>query len=540
MALETDAELLERFVTTGDGASFSALVSRHASMVHGVALRRTRDPAMAEEVTQTVFAILARKARTLRGGNPAAWLHRSALFEAGNARRKAERYQQALQRLSHHLTDMHPAAAPSPNDIREHLDEAMARLPEKARQLLVLRFYEQRSVPEICAETGSNPEACRKRIQRSIHQLNAMLRRRGAVSTLAVLTSTLAAQSLCVSPAAASQLAAVALRSAPALSKAALFTHTLHLMNTATLLKTSAAAILLAAIPVTLLWNQNAGLQKEVGRLRGTGHSLTPLSTAARPNSSPQTPAVAAAAAPKPAREAMEAAPAPAAPLTMEQTLKRVHDKAKQRANREFNRLCLNLPDLTDAQKQQLKEVLESNSQAAAEKMMEAFRTGAVARALQKPESLTAAERASLAALDYGKTASVTDRETLKAVLTPEQHETYVKSQEARRVGDAENAATDTLKWIDRSIDLSPDQKDRIFQQLAQHDLSPEAATRDTGGKPLPGLDAHAATRDRIIREILTPQQTASFDQLRSEQIRGIEGEMMQFYAIPAAARANP
>jgi RNA polymerase sigma factor (sigma-70 family) len=535
MGLETDTELLTRFVSAGDGEAFAALVSRHAPMVHGLALRRTQDRVLAEEVTQTVFAILARKAKSIKDGNLAAWLHNSAFFEARNARRKAARYAEALQRFSEQITDMQSSPDSSPDDIRRHLDEAMSRLPDKARQMLLLRFYEQRSVQEICGETGSNVEACRKRIQRALHQLNLMLRQRGVVSSLTALTSTLAAGSLCVSRASASEIAAVALEAAPGLSKTALLTHSIHVMNTASFVKSSAAIVILAIIPVTVLWNQKADLQKEVDRLRQTVRA-TAITSAASPR-----PAMAAAIpAQTTAKEGTAASSSsPASPNNMENTIKRVQDKAKRRANLEFNRLCLHLPDLTEAQKQQVKEALEVNGLAASDKMLEAFRSGAVSRALKKPESLTAEEKASLAGLDFSKAAAISDKETLKAILTAEQYGVYLKAQETRRVGDAENSAFDTLKWIGRTFDLSPDQKDSIFQKLAQHELSPDTPSAGTEGKPVPGLDGRALARYRIIQESLTPPQEAAFDQMRADQMRAIEDDMMQFYAIPTGERTG-
>ena len=64
MADIPDRELLAEFARSESETSFAELMRRHIALVHSVARRHTDNPQHAQEITQAVFIILARKAAT--------------------------------------------------------------------------------------------------------------------------------------------------------------------------------------------------------------------------------------------------------------------------------------------------------------------------------------------------------------------------------------------------------------------------------------------------------------------------------------------
>src|SRR4029077_1688414 len=94
MLLMDDMDLLREYACRASDEAFSVLVTRHLDLVHAAALRQVRDPHLAQEVTQAVFIILARKAGGLREGTIlAGWLIRATRFAARHALRTEQRRQ---------------------------------------------------------------------------------------------------------------------------------------------------------------------------------------------------------------------------------------------------------------------------------------------------------------------------------------------------------------------------------------------------------------------------------------------------------------
>jgi len=75
----TDQQLLRDYANQRSEAAFTELVRRHVNLVYSAALRMVCDSHLAEDVTQAVFAALARSAKQLTERPVlSGWLHRTA------------------------------------------------------------------------------------------------------------------------------------------------------------------------------------------------------------------------------------------------------------------------------------------------------------------------------------------------------------------------------------------------------------------------------------------------------------------------------
>jgi RNA polymerase sigma factor (sigma-70 family) len=241
--MDDDRTLLTAYARDGSEEAFATLTRRYLDLVYSAALRQLHDADQARDITQAVFLLLARKAKSLDPDTIlAGWLYRTARFVSMEALRAEKRHkvrEESMANPSHH--------EPSPEEIWQHvsphLDEAMERIPESDRTALILRYFEDQPVRQLAATLGLSEEAAKKKVTRALEKLRSVLARRGISSTGSLLGTALIASA--VQPAPAAVAAVISLPAAAALPATLLVKGTIEMMTYTKLQAGAAAAVLL-------------------------------------------------------------------------------------------------------------------------------------------------------------------------------------------------------------------------------------------------------------------------------------------------------
>lgn len=204
-----DSTLLRAYAEEKSEEAFRTVVDRYVALVYSAALRQTSDSQLAQEVTQAVFIVLARKAGSLRPGTIlAGWLFRTTRFAAARALRGEQRRRLREQEAAQ--MNVEPGEETNWQEIAPVLDEALARLGEKERHAVLLRFFERKEFKEVGSAIGSSEDAAKKRVSRSLEKLRVFLLRRGVALSVTALGTVLMQNAVQAAPAGLSSAASAA------------------------------------------------------------------------------------------------------------------------------------------------------------------------------------------------------------------------------------------------------------------------------------------------------------------------------------------
>lgn len=205
VSMDSDIQLIRSYSEDGAEEAFQQLVYRHIGLVYGVALRCLNgDCGLAEDACQIVFNSLAHKAKSLDPNTSmTGWLYRHAFYTATRMARNEKR-----RRLREAKVAAEQKATPSTglrdsqnSDLPRLASELLASLREKDRAALVMRFYEERTFPEIGKVLGVSEDGAEKRVSRALEKMRRKLNISTAGGTVAVLATYLSSVSATTLPA---------------------------------------------------------------------------------------------------------------------------------------------------------------------------------------------------------------------------------------------------------------------------------------------------------------------------------------------------
>jgi len=265
--------LLAEYCENGTESAFRDLVARYIDLVYSTALRQVRgDAHLAQDIAQTVFLHLARKARSLPddvmlGG----WLYQATCNVAATVVR-SERRRQRRERQAVEMNALQNDSPARLDKIGPILDDAIRRLPNDDRAAVLLRFFEKQDFRSLGEAIGTSEDAARMRVNRALEKLQVFLKQRGVTVTAAVLGAALASDTIVPSGLAAT-LATNALAAASTGGIAALT----KFMGISNMKYCAVSAVVIAALTTSLvgqhksaahLREQNRALQQQLWALR--------------------------------------------------------------------------------------------------------------------------------------------------------------------------------------------------------------------------------------------------------------------------------
>ena len=172
----TDAQLLERYLSTRDELAFQILVSRHGPMVLNVCRRILGSCHDVEDAFQATFLIMVRKAGTLVNQSAlGCWLYKVAFRVALAAKSTPKNRSLPLCDAVVGAESMDESA----DGLHGVLTEEVNRLPNRYRSVVVLCFLQGKTHAEAARELGCPKGTVSIRIMRAKQRLRDQLVRRG-------------------------------------------------------------------------------------------------------------------------------------------------------------------------------------------------------------------------------------------------------------------------------------------------------------------------------------------------------------------------
>jgi RNA polymerase sigma-70 factor (sigma-E family) len=156
---------------TEENRSFTDFVAAEQGPLLRLAVLLAGDRGQAEDLVQTALMKSYRHwARITRSGTPSAYVRRVLVTTHTSWRRRLSSTEQLMETVPERAD---PHAMPTEHD--EQLRQALQGLPPRMRAAVVLRFYEDLTVPEIAERLAVSDGAVKRYLSLGVHRLEGLL-----------------------------------------------------------------------------------------------------------------------------------------------------------------------------------------------------------------------------------------------------------------------------------------------------------------------------------------------------------------------------
>jgi RNA polymerase sigma-70 factor (ECF subfamily) len=183
MDMQVPEERLIAAARTGDHEAYAELVERYQAAIYRLALRILRTPADAEDAVQEAFV---RAYIHLDTYNPRfrfyTWM--SAItshycFRLLRRRRTASLPSEGRELTSAAFVEESPEVSVLVRERNREIHQMLAALPDRSRNLLILRHWHSLSYEELASATDQSLSAVKSQLHRARRQLGRLLREEG-------------------------------------------------------------------------------------------------------------------------------------------------------------------------------------------------------------------------------------------------------------------------------------------------------------------------------------------------------------------------
>ena len=173
--MPSDEHLMKK-VVKGDGEALSVLMKRYSNRLYGHLFRSTRSQQDAEDLLQDTWIRVATKAKSFdphRSFRP--WVFGIASNLVRDLFRRRERQNRTLSDAAIHskLAQPEPDLEHREAEILDHVKE----LPERMRQIVLLRFFEGLSIAEVAESLGVAQGTVKSRLHTAVVRLRKTYRK---------------------------------------------------------------------------------------------------------------------------------------------------------------------------------------------------------------------------------------------------------------------------------------------------------------------------------------------------------------------------